>query len=62
MNALQRTITISVDISGVIRDCFNTEVDEPAHSNVPEQNRELVEDREPTHPVWNGDLDEPIWW
>jgi len=62
MNALQKTITSGTDLSGVIRDRFNTEVDEPAHPNVPEQNRELVEDREPTHPVWNGDLDEPVWW
>jgi len=62
MNALQRTITIRVDLSSVIRDWFNTKLDEPAHPNTPEQNAELVEVQESTHPVWNGDLDEPIWW
>ena len=62
MNALQKTITIGVDLSSVIRDWFTTRLVEPARPDVPEQNRELVEDREPTHPVWNGDLDEPIWW
>jgi len=62
MNALQKTITIGTDLSNVIRDRFTTKLDEPTHPNSPEQNCELDDNREPTHPVWNGDLDEPIWW
>lgn len=62
MNALQKTITIGTDISGVIRGWFSAKLDEPTHPNMPEQNGELDEDQESTHPVWNGDLDEPIWW
>jgi hypothetical protein len=62
MNTLQRTITIGSDISNIIRDRFATRLDEPTHPNSPEQNSELDEGQESTHPVWNGDLDEPIWW
>ena len=62
MNALQKTIAIGVDLSSLIRDWFTTKSTEPAHPNAPEQKRALNEGQESTHPVWNGDLDEPIWW
>ena len=62
MNTIQRSTTIGSEISVFIRDWFDTKLAEPTHPNAPEQNSEVDEGQEPTHPVWNGELDEPIWW
>jgi len=58
MNVIERSITIGSEISGFIREWFIT----LTHSNASEQISELDEGQKSAHPVWNGDLDEPIWW
>jgi hypothetical protein len=62
MNVIQRNTTIGPEVSVFIRDWFTPEPDEPIQATTSERNDKLDESREPTHPVWNGELDEPIWW
>ena len=62
MNVIQRSITTVFETSGLIRDWFTTEFYGLTHPNAPEKKGETDEHQESTHPVWDGSLDEPIWW
>ena len=62
MTILQRSILVGSEVFVSIRDRFTPKPDEPSPSTPPTPKSELNESQEPTHPVWNGELDEPIWW
>jgi len=62
MNIIQRSITAVSETSDFISDWTTTKFYVLTHPNTPNQNGKANESQEPTHPVWNGDLDEPIWW
>jgi hypothetical protein len=62
MNVFQRSITTVSETSGFIRDWFTTKFYDLTHPNAPKQKGKANESHEPTHPVWDGSLDEPIWW
>ena len=62
MDVVQRSITTVSETSGLIRDWFTTKFDNLTHPNAPEQKGEANESQDPTLPVWDGRLDEPIWW
>ena len=62
MNILQRSILIGSEVFVSIHGRFTPKPDEPPQSTPPKPKGEAAESPEPTHPVWNGELDEPIWW
>jgi hypothetical protein len=65
MNILQRSILIGSEVFVSIHGRFTPKPDEPPQSTPatpPKPKGEVAESPEPTHPVWNGELDEPIWW
>ncbi|MBN1219853.1 MAG: hypothetical protein JXM69_13070 [Anaerolineae bacterium] len=63
MNALQKSIAVGTKVFVSVRDRFTPKPDESPSSTPPAPKAELEkESQEPTHPVWNGELDEPIWW
>ena len=65
MTVLQRSTLVGSEVFVSIRDWFTTKPDEPSpstSSTTPEPKGKIDESQKPIHPVWNGELDEPIWW
>jgi hypothetical protein len=62
MNVIQKSIITVFETSGFIREWFATKFYGLPHPNASGPKDEVDENQEPTHPVWDGSLDEPIWW
>jgi hypothetical protein len=62
MNELKKSIAVETKISVFIRDWLTMKPNESIQSPELERENELDKVEESNHPVWNGELDDPIWW